>query len=101
MLRYARHATSAAGAKLSIIHAIEATEAQFGVQGPSEVEQVARQRVAELQRAVGSQASADVAVGGIKEVLLQVVRQSAADVLVIGRSLRAVLWVACGILRIH
>jgi nucleotide-binding universal stress UspA family protein len=89
VLRYASHATSAAGAKLSIIHAIEAKEAQFGVQGLSEVEQVARQRVAELQRAVGSQASANIAVGGIKEVLLQVVRQSAADVLVIGRSPRA------------
>lgn len=89
VLRYASHVASAAGARLSIIHAIETKEAQFGGEGPSEVEQVARQRVAELQRAVGSQASADIAVGGIKEVLLQVVRQSAADVLVIGRSPRA------------
>jgi len=44
------------------------------------------QRIAELQRRVGSESSVRVASGPIRETLLDQVRQEAADVLVIGRS---------------
>lgn len=86
VLRYAKGAALAAGATLSIVHAISGSEAGSKSQGQSEKEQEARQRLAELQSRVGSNASVFIAFGPIKEALLRAVRESSADVLVMGRS---------------
>jgi nucleotide-binding universal stress UspA family protein len=83
VLRYATNASLAAGAKLSVIHVPVASKTR----GPSEEEPQARQRIAELQNAIGSDASVRVAFGPVRETLLQEVRQLSGDVLVIGRSL--------------
>jgi len=86
VLRYARDAALAAGATLSIVHAIPGSEVGLQSQGQSEKEQEARQRLAELQSRVGSDASVFIAFGSVKEALLRAVRESSADVLVMGRS---------------
>jgi nucleotide-binding universal stress UspA family protein len=92
VLRYAHSASMQAGADLRIIHAIQTTD-----QGPliqvdieekleSEERQQARRRIDGLQKKVGSRAPVRIVVGPIKEVLLEAVRQSDADVLIIGRN---------------
>ncbi len=86
VLRYARAAALAAGAKLSVIHAIQTSETDSKTQRPSEVELQARQQIAELLSALSSDALASIVVGPVKQVLLDAVRKSSADVLVIGRS---------------
>jgi nucleotide-binding universal stress UspA family protein len=88
VLRYARDAASAAGAKLSLIHAIQTSGAISENRTPSEEEQKARQRLAELQSRLGSDAPVSIVAGSVKETLLDAARQSSADVLVIGRSPR-------------
>jgi nucleotide-binding universal stress UspA family protein len=88
VFRYAETAARAAGANLSLIHVIDDAEAQGKVHGTSDEEQKARQRLAELQGRVPSDASARIAFGPVKETLLDHARQASADVLVIGRSLR-------------
>lgn len=87
VLRYAKDAALAAGAKLLVIHAIEAGKAEAESHEPSEEELRARQGLAELQSRVGADASLRIALGPVKETLLDHVRQTSADVLVIGRSL--------------
>jgi len=86
VLRYAKDAALAAGATLSIVHAIPGSEVRSQSQGQSEKEQEARQRLAELQSRVGSDASVFIAFGSVNEALLRAVRESSADVLVMGRS---------------
>ncbi len=87
MLLYARVAASAAGAKLSVIHAIQTGEVGSKVQKPSEEKLRAQQQgIVDLQRTAGSDASVSIAFGPVKEVLLDAVRKSSADVLVLGRS---------------
>src|SRR5713226_2775364 len=86
VLRYAKDAASAAGAKLSLIHAIQTSDAVSENRRPSEEERKARQRLAELQNRLGSDASLSIVAGPVKERLLDAARQSSADVLVIGRS---------------
>ena len=92
VLRFANQAAVEARANLSIIHAVQARDPDLPVQLDLE-EQVqsedgtqARQFIADLQRRVGSQAPVRIAVGSIKEALLEAVRRFDADVLVIGRS---------------
>jgi nucleotide-binding universal stress UspA family protein len=87
VLHYAKGASSAAGAELSVIHTIHAGEVRSETAMPCEEER-ARQRIAELQGRAGSDAAVRVATGSVKETLLDEVRASSADVLVIGRSLR-------------
>jgi len=87
LLLYAREAAAAAGAKLAVVHAIQAGEAGSNVEKPSKEEVCAlRQRIVDHLRAVGSDASVSVAFGPVKQVVLDAVRQSSADVLVLGRS---------------
>jgi len=86
VLRYARDAASAAGAKLSLIHAIQPRDGMSENGRPFEEERKARERLAEFQRRLGSDASVSIAAGPVKETLLNLARQSSADVLVIGRS---------------
>ena len=85
VLHYAADAALTAGAELSLIHAIPASKRVSDVQE----EQDARERLAELQSTVGSNASVSVAVGEIKQTLLDAARQASADVLVIGRGSHA------------
>ena len=87
VLHYAKGASSAAGAVLSVIHTIHAGEVRPGTAKPCE-EEMARQRIAELQGRAGSHAAVRIASGSVKETLLDEVREASADVLVIGRSLR-------------
>jgi nucleotide-binding universal stress UspA family protein len=89
VLRYATNASLAAGAKLSVIHVIQTSKSKIDAEtrGPSEEERQARQRIAELQNAIGSDASVRIAFGPVRETLLQEVQQLSGDVLVIGRSL--------------
>jgi nucleotide-binding universal stress UspA family protein len=57
------------------LSADEASKVQSEAQGPSDEEQKALQRIAELQRRVGSGSSVRVASGAIRETLLDQVRQ--------------------------
>lgn len=86
VLRYALDAAFAVRAKLSVIHVIQASE--LGSKEQREFDEVrkAREQIAELQRAIGSHAAVSLEFGPIKKALLDAVRQSSADVLVIGRS---------------
>ena len=85
VLRYAAGAASSAGAELSLLHAIHSSKLASELQE----QQNARQRLAELQSTVGSNTSVSVAVGEIKQTLLDAARQASADVLVIGRGFHA------------
>jgi nucleotide-binding universal stress UspA family protein len=86
VLCYARDAALGVGAKLSVIHVILASE--LGSKERREFEEVrkARGQIAELQCAIGCHAAVSLELGPIKKALLDAVRQSSADVLVIGRS---------------
>jgi nucleotide-binding universal stress UspA family protein len=85
VLRYAQDAARAVGAKLSLIHVIPASEVVPDAQSLSEEKRKALEHLSELQKSVGSDASVSVATGPVKETVLNAVRQSSADVLVIGR----------------
>jgi nucleotide-binding universal stress UspA family protein len=91
VLRYARDAAQAAGANLSVIHVIEDRHGKHGSEGLSEGEQKALEGMEELQKLLGSEASACVAFGRVKETLLDQIRRASADVLVIGRSFHSTL----------
>jgi nucleotide-binding universal stress UspA family protein len=91
VLRYAHQAAVQARGNLHIIHAIQATDPHLPMQldleekVESEERQRVRERIAELQRKVGSQAPVRIVVGPIKEALLEAVRHFDADALMIGR----------------
>ena len=92
VLRYASQVATEARAELSIIHAVQAGEANLPVQLDlrekldSIEKQEASRRIAELQKMVGMDVPARIAVGSVKEALLEAARESDADVLMIGRS---------------
>jgi nucleotide-binding universal stress UspA family protein len=92
VLRYAHRASTEAGAHLRIIHAIPGADPGLPVQLDLE-EQIqsaerrqALERIAALQEKVGSRAQVRIAVGPVKEALIQAIRRSDADALIIGRS---------------
>jgi nucleotide-binding universal stress UspA family protein len=87
LLLYASEAALAAGAKLSVVHVIQRSEASPNVEEPSkERVRALQQRIVDLLRTVGSDASVSIAFGPVKQMLLDVIRKSSADVLVLGRS---------------
>jgi nucleotide-binding universal stress UspA family protein len=91
VLRYATQAAATFHANLSIIHAIPGNPGlpvQLGLEEEvqSAERREARRRLDELQRVVGSHARTLVAVGPVKEALLDAARRSGADALMIGRS---------------
>lgn len=94
VLRYASQGAVEVGSKLSIIHAVQAGDPDLPIQIDLEVQeesaemQRARQSIADLQRTAGSDVPVRIAVGSVKDALLEAVRQSDADVLMIGRSPR-------------
>ena len=95
VLRFASQAAAEVHAKLSIIHAVQAGDPglliKIGLeeQFQSVEEQEATRRVADLQRVVGSNFPVRIAVGSVREALLEAARGKDADVLMIGRSPRS------------
>jgi nucleotide-binding universal stress UspA family protein len=92
VLRLAHRAAMEEQANLSIIHAIQSEDAILPAQLDLE-EQVqsverkeAHERIADLQKRVGSNAPVRIAVGPVKEALLEAAESSDADVLIMGRS---------------
>lgn len=92
VLRYANQAAEEVGAKLSIIHVIQAGDPELAAQldleerASSAERQEALQRIADLQGKVGSRASVRIVVGSVKEALLGAMQGVDADALIIGRS---------------
>jgi nucleotide-binding universal stress UspA family protein len=92
VLRYASKMAAQARAKLSIIHAVQTGDTDLSVQLDLREEvhsaerREARRRIAELQQTVGTDAPVRVAVGSVKEALLDAALKSDADALMIGRS---------------
>jgi len=90
VLRFAHQVAFDAHTSLRLIHAIQAADRDRSVQldleeqGQSQERKHAAQRIADLQRTVGSQASVRIVAGPIKEILLEAVRGFDADVLIIG-----------------
>jgi len=74
VLRLASRAAAVAGAQLSVIHAAR-----------EEAAQEARRRVDELLGKAGCGAAVQIAVGPVKEVLLEAACRSGADILIVGR----------------
>jgi nucleotide-binding universal stress UspA family protein len=99
VLRFASQAAASAQARLTIIHAIQSRDPDLPIKldiqtpDPDQIDSLerneARLRIAELQQKVGSQASVRIAIGSVKEALIEAARQSDADVLMIGRSPRS------------
>jgi nucleotide-binding universal stress UspA family protein len=95
VLRYARDAAAEADSKLTIIHAVQAGDPELPIQLDLEEHfhsaerKLASQRIAELQRIVGTEFPVKIAVGSVKEALLAAARASHADALLIGRSPRS------------
>jgi len=91
LLRYAHQAATEARSNLHIVHAIQASDPSLPVrldleeEIQSEERQEARERIADLQRRVGSQAPVRIVVGPIKDALLEAARRFDADLLIIGR----------------
>jgi nucleotide-binding universal stress UspA family protein len=77
VFRVASKAAATAGAKLVLIHV-----AHDGAENT-------RERLDELHKTVGAEATVRIATGAVKEALLDAARGSAADALIIGRSLQS------------
>lgn len=92
VLRYASELAETFQVNLSLIHAIPGAEPGLPVQLDLEErvqsmeKQAARERIRDLQRGVGSHAHVSIAVGPIKDALVEAARRLRADQLVIGRS---------------
>ncbi|MGA9882993.1 MAG: universal stress protein [Candidatus Acidiferrales bacterium] len=95
VLRYAHRAATEAGFNLHIVHSIQLTDpvvpllVEDDEQAPHSGAQLARQRVANLQKRVGSDAPVHVVLGSINAGLIEAARRVEADVLMIGRSPRS------------
>ena len=94
VLRFASQAAAEARARLSIIYAVQVEDPDLPIQLDlrervhSAERREASRRIADLQRIVGTEAPVRIAVGSVKDALLEAARESDADVLMIGRSPR-------------
>jgi len=92
VLRFASQVAAQAHGKLSIIHAVQAGETDLPIQLDLREEirsaerQEANRRIADLQQKIGLAAPVRIAVGQVKEALLEAAREADADALIIGRS---------------
>jgi nucleotide-binding universal stress UspA family protein len=92
VLRYAALLAESVHANLQVIHAIPAAEPgidfQFDLEerAQSAERQAAYKRVGELLRNVGAAAPVHIAVGPVKDALIEMARRLQADVILIGRS---------------
>ncbi len=81
VLAFASRAAATAGAKLSIIHVIDAHDPMQAV------EKSARRRIEKLFQKVGWEGEFKIAAGSKKQALLEAARACDADLIVIGRTL--------------
>jgi len=94
VLRFAMNIAAEVRSKLTILHAVQSGDphlrGQLDLEGPlhSAARQQASRRIADLQRAVGSDFPVRMAVGSVKEALLEAAGGTDADALIIGRSPR-------------
>jgi nucleotide-binding universal stress UspA family protein len=92
VLRFCHQAAAEARGNLTIIHAIQSNDRKLPVQldieekVQSEETREARERIADLQRKISSQAPVRIAIGPIKDALLETAGRFDADVLIIGRA---------------
>jgi nucleotide-binding universal stress UspA family protein len=92
VLRFASQVAAQAHGKLSIIHAVQAGDTDLPIQLDLREEirsaerQEANRRIANLQQMIGVDAPVRIAVGQVKEALLEAAREADADALIIGRS---------------
>ena len=92
VLRFASQVAAQARGKLSIIHAVQAGDTNLPIQLDLREEihsaerQEANRRIANLQQMIGVDAPVRIAVGQVKEALLEAAREADADALIIGRS---------------
>jgi nucleotide-binding universal stress UspA family protein len=92
VLRFASQVAAQAHGKLSIIHAVQARDTDLPIQLDLREEihsaerQEANRRIADLQQIIGVDAPVRIAVGQVKEALLEAAREADADALIIGRS---------------
>ena len=92
VLRFASQVAAQARGKLSIIHAVQAGDTNLPIQLDLREEihsaerQEANRRIADLQQMIGVDAPVRIAVGQVKEALLEAARDADADALIIGRS---------------
>lgn len=92
VLRFCHQAAAEARGNLTIIHAIQSYNPKLPIQLDTEQKvqsqetRQARERIAEMQRKVGSQAPVCIAIGPIKDALLETASRFDADVLIIGRA---------------
>jgi nucleotide-binding universal stress UspA family protein len=92
VLRFAQQGSAEAGAHLRIIHAIQsldhepATALDLEEEIESAEQREARERIDALQKKIGCQLPVRIAVGPVKEALIEAIRRSEADALIIGRA---------------
>ena len=92
VLRFASQVAAQAHGKVSIIHAVQAGDTNLPIQLDLREEihsaerQEANRRIADLQQMIGVDAPVRIAVGQVKEALLEAAREADADALIIGRS---------------
>jgi nucleotide-binding universal stress UspA family protein len=92
VLRVAKEGAAQVHSKLTIIHAIQAGDpdlrGQLDLEGPihSAARQLTARHIAELQQAVGTDFPVRIALGSVKDALLDAARDTDSDVLIIGRS---------------
>ena len=95
VLRFAVEAAAQARGKVSIVYAVQGGDPDLPVQldlreqiNAAEIRE-AKRRIDELARKVGTDVTVRIAVGSVKEALLEAVRNADADALLIGRSLQS------------
>jgi nucleotide-binding universal stress UspA family protein len=92
VLRFATQGAAQSQSRLSLIHAIQGADPDLPIQLDlkekihSAERELARLRIAELQGKAGSAVPVRIAIGSVKEALIQAALESDADVLIIGRS---------------
>lgn len=92
VVQYASQAAETFHTHLTLVHAIASSEPGLPVQldleerVESAARRAARERIEQLQAAVGSHAPVRIAIGPIKDALVEAARKLEADVVLIGRS---------------
>jgi nucleotide-binding universal stress UspA family protein len=94
VLRLANRAARQVGAKLRVIHAIYGSPAEPFELGDDEQldsaeQEEVRRRLHDLLKTVGCEANVRIAIGPVKQALIDGVRRSGADALIIGRTLQS------------
>jgi nucleotide-binding universal stress UspA family protein len=92
LLRFAGAGAAQVHSKLTIIHAVQAGEPSLPIQLDLEGQvhsserELARRHIAELQQTVGLDVPVRIAVGSVKDALLEAAREADADTLIVGRN---------------